>query len=965
MKTHITVGITGLLLFMGSFAVTAQKNLPQALETLINKAEKLYKQNAFKESNETYLQIIKTLDAQYKDYSGYNEVLIGCYSKLMGLNSRQALNNFPKMVAYANKAKQLLKVVKDFKEKGLTYYRLAIVAANQGDFKRTGDYLNQSLEVAQKTNDQDLYARVLTTLGRLMLNSSKYTEALGHFEKVERLYKELPETPPSSIANIYYLISGVYVVTYQHDKAVKYIQKQLDFAIKNFGKNSPQVLLIYTQAVVQYVNMRKPVEAKKYIDLMFAMDFPGIENQKFSMYNDLASVQLLENKHEEALKTLQKALEYSFKIYGGENMRNQAVYHKMSISYRKVKKFEEGLKAAQKAMMLNNRGFQPKNLEDYPSLKTAAVKQTQMVFLGERLYLEKEWYVHRKNVAYLQKARKTSQVILAQIKEWRANQGEEKNLQLFIKHFQYLFTRMLHVHLLLYQKTSERKYLAEAFEIMEQSKAYTLLRSLLVTSGSNQDAASILERKLGQQIKNLQAALTAEQGKKQPNKTLVDQYKDDIFTFKNSQDSLQSALKKYAPEYYQTRYRFDIASIDNIQQKLLQPNEMLVEYFLDNESSELFVFTVSPQAVDFKQIDTPTDFIKQVLNFRKSLTDNNFEQFTQIGHQLYKLLIADLPITANTQKLRIVPSGVLYYLPWEALLTQPLSGSSKNYQSLPYLLQKYIISYDYSATLMFNKRKQQMQPDRESLLAFSPDFKAQLALNQENKKDQLRNDIAPLKGAEAEVVALNKLYAGQLFMGKSATEYSFKNNLKNGSVIHLATHAIVDDGNPAYSRLLFSLSSQDTLNDGYLHAYELYNLKLNAELVTLSACNTGFGQISSGEGVMSLGRAFAYAGSPNVLMSLWSVPDQSTSKIMIAFYQNLASGMPKDIALQKAKLTYLESGDNLANNPFYWSSFVLIGDPKPLSLRPYTPFYLKSMFLWLVGLIVIGGGIFITTRRIS
>jgi CHAT domain-containing protein len=163
---------------------------------------------------------------------------------------------------------------------------------------------------------------------------------------------------------------------------------------------------------------------------------------------------------------------------------------------------------------------------------------------------------------------------------------------------------------------------------------------------------------------------------------------------------------------------------------------------------------------------------------------------------------------------------------------------------------------------------------------------------------------------------------------------------------------VINDQHPALSKLLFSLSSKDTLNDGYLHAYELHNLQLNTELVTLSACNTGFGKIQTGEGVMSLGRAFAYAGSPNVLMSLWSVPDGSTSKIMTEFYKHLANGMPKDVALRKAKLAYLNNADNLTSNPFYWSSFVLIGNAQPLQLQINSAFYQQGMFLWWIFMLV-------------
>ena len=131
---------------------------------------------------------------------------------------------------------------------------------------------------------------------------------------------------------------------------------------------------------------------------------------------------------------------------------------------------------------------------------------------------------------------------------------------------------------------------------------------------------------------------------------------------------------------------------------------------------------------------------------------------------------------------------------------------------------------------------------------------------------------------------MRELCKGEYFTDQSATEQNFKRNADRFKIIHLATHAMIDNQNPAKSRLLFNIDP-DSGEDGMLYSYELYGINLNAGLVTLSACNTGFGQVSWGKGVLSLARAFAYAGSPNVVMSLWPVDDQLTSGLVKAFYE--------------------------------------------------------------------------------
>ena len=178
-----------------------------------------------------------------------------------------------------------------------------------------------------------------------------------------------------------------------------------------------------------------------------------------------------------------------------------------------------------------------------------------------------------------------------------------------------------------------------------------------------------------------------------------------------------------------------------------------------------------------------------------------------------------------------------------------------------------------------------------------------------------------------------------------ASEANFKAKASDFGILHLAMHAFTVDQNPLFSRLIFTPAS-DTTEDNFLHAIELYNMKLHAQMTVLSACNTGLGAVKKGEGIMSLSRAFAYAGVPSLVMSLWSVPDKSTSSIMVDFYKGIKEKRPKDEALRTAKLNYLKQTkvDELTH-PFYWAGFIPVGDMTPVESSTNSLWYLIPMIL--------------------
>ena len=173
---------------------------------------------------------------------------------------------------------------------------------------------------------------------------------------------------------------------------------------------------------------------------------------------------------------------------------------------------------------------------------------------------------------------------------------------------------------------------------------------------------------------------------------------------------------------------------------------------------------------------------------------------------------------------------------------------------------------------------------------------------------------------QTEIETIAKLMKGDTFLGDDASVKNFKEQALDASILHLATHAEIDNNNPLYSKLVFS-------KDSVLTASDIYTLPINAELAVLSACETGFGKVEKSEGVMSMSRAFQYAGVSSTVMSLWKVPDQETAKLMELFYKYLKKGNSKDEALKNAKTEYLKTTDDVVlKHPFYWSGFVISGD---------------------------------------
>ncbi|MGB7890885.1 MAG: CHAT domain-containing protein, partial [Microcoleus sp.] len=279
---------------------------------------------------------------------------------------------------------------------------------------------------------------------------------------------------------------------------------------------------------------------------------------------------------------------------------------------------------------------------------------------------------------------------------------------------------------------------------------------------------------------------------------------------------------------------------------------------------------------------------------------------------LHQLLIDPietlLPKDPNARVI-FIPQGSLFQVPFPAL--QDASGT--------YLIEKHTILTAPSIQVLDLTRQQrqklaQKPTNSGSALVLGNPTMPSVSLSLGEPKQQL----SPLPGAEAEARAIAPLLKTQALTGAQGTKAAIVQKMPQASIIHLATHGLLDDVRGLGSAIAMAPSGSD---DGLLTAEEIFDMKLQASLVVLSACNTGEGRIT-GDGVIGLSRALISAGVPSVIVSLWAVPDAPTSELMQSFYQNLQNNPDKAQALRQAMLTTMKTHPQPRN----WAAFTLIGE---------------------------------------
>ncbi len=519
------------------------------------------------------------------------------------------------------------------------------------------------------------------------------------------------------------------------------------------------------------------------------------------------------------------------------------------------------------------------------------------------------------------------------------------------------YQNAVEVAYLLYEKNADIRYAQAAFDYTARSKAVLLMTTLRenqsITTGVPNSVA-MAERRINTEILYLRKAVSDEQAKSTANQSRIAFLEKKQFQLLHKYDSLLRHIEMVYPAYYALRFKPTMSDVEAVQANL-QHDELMIEYLLSD--SVYYIFGISPTTFIFKKLENQKLLTETANLFRNDYVQilpnhsrNDFERYINNASKLYQLLIQPVEDQIDNKRLVIVPDGLLGYIPFEILLpvNDPamLADTAGGYANLPYLFLDHPVSYVYTSGMRLIKPSNKGGYSK-GFLGMAPSYETISSVI----LDSLGVGLNKLPFAQEETKQATHFWKGDMLLASDATKGRFLSKAADYQLIHLAMHGLIDDENPLYSKLVFQPTH--SVKESILETFELYSLKLNADLVVLSACNTGSGKLRLSEGIMSLSRGFLFAGVPSIVMTGWEVNDQSGNELTKKFYHFLQAGDSKDVALQKAKAGFLSESNMLKSHPFFWASYMVVGDNSPVVFSPGSKFSTKSILHFSILLFVL------------
>jgi CHAT domain-containing protein/Tfp pilus assembly protein PilF len=874
---------------------------------------------------------------------------------------------------YGFKALQIRKEIfgENSTEVANTYNNIGLIYGEKGEHDKALEYYFKALQIRKEILDEKNpeVAAIYSNMGLVFYYKGEYNKSLEYYFTALQIYKELYKEKHPFVASTYDNIGSAYNDKGEYDKALESHFKALQIRKEILDENHPDVAASYNNIGIVYYETGENDKALEYFfkALQIKKEILGGNHPDLaSSYNNIGNVYSKKGDYKKALDYNYKSLQIEKEINGEKHPNVAASYENIGNVYSFKGEYDRALEYFQKgaASCLNDfndtvdvynipiiRGYLNWNsLLPILQSKAEIIADENKILKGikdsDRGKIALRHYQACDTLIDITRKKITAQSDKLALGE-QASKIYGEAIDLLIPILPANNGEVVK------KMSDEDRNLA--FYFSEKNKSTVLLQAL-----AGQEALKFagIPDSLLQKEHLLKTDITF-YTKKLAEPELLDStqhvlYQDRLFRRNRSIDSLILVFEKQFPEYHNLKYNNKPAKTKDIQ-KLLDRKTALISYFLGDTT--ITIFTLTKSNLDVKRVPKMTNLNDSIVFFRYGLTLGMPKIYRRLGYKLYQQLFPDAAsIDGQIENLYIVPDGSLATLPFESLLTENYAGDINAYIDYPYLIKKYNISYSYSANLVYLTFSKEASSTIEitklnDWLGFAPVFdnrsEQSMVMSSQELQRQLsglktdsmminrsmfnEDYISPLPATEIETEAIFKLYddnnlKAKVLLHDNANEKSVKSDeIEQYRILHFATHGFINSERPELSGLLMA---QDTTGgeDGVLYSGEIYNLKLNADLVVLSACETGLGKIQKGEGIIGLTRALLYAGGKNIIVSLWQVLDESTSDLLVDFYKNsLASKrqLSYSEALKNAKLKMISEGKYA--NPFFWSPFILIG----------------------------------------
>lgn len=876
-----------------------------AQNDLLARAESAYNDEKFQLAYDLYKEIGETFysNENYSSYVDTHLKMIDCqlqlgdpfHAKSLAINTlefiKKETNNQPVLQA---RCQTLL---------GLSYLNLG----------HNDEALESLLEAEARfpAEDSKEKANCLDAIGQVYNNNENKQLATQYLEQAFKMRRTLFGPQSIEAANSYNNLGQVYLIS-DPLQAVIYFNRAKGIYEEQLGNDSRRALranLNIAFAEIEQGNyddaLEQLNEVKQIYDITYSEEHPN----KAYIQSIISNVHLQKDEYEEALLRQNEALQMYISLFGEKHPEVANAYFTIGEIYKAKSEFKVSVEFYQRAIFANLPDQTYTEVYDQPELENyfnadilLRSLQAKAIALGA-LHFEKSLNV-KDLVGAIDTYRKCDDLITI-IRRKRLNESDKLRLGQIAKE---VYENGIQLSLILSEQSFNRKkHLQTAFDFCERSKSSVLLEAITESKAKKfagiPDEQIQLEDSLKDEISYLEQQLA------QPENTDNQEMKDLLFSYQNTYRTFITSLETNYPEYYKLKYDQSIATVTSVQEHLSE-NSAMLSYFLGDQ--ELYIFIITNKGIKAERRAKGEDFNKLTSALRNAIKYNSKTIFLKTARSLHGLLIPDLP--SSISELVILPDGVLGTLPFESFIHP--DDEAEEYAQAAFLIKDYHLSYDYSATLFNDRHADKQQINPEILLIAPVSF----------EENEVRMNTLP--GSEKEIEEIKYIFMGsncetKVQAGNDASESNFKKeNLGKYRYLHFATHGLVNESEPSLSRIFLKPGANE---DGSLYTGEIYNLNIDADLVTLSACETGLGKVAKGEGIVGLSRALQYAGANNIIVSLWQVADESTAQMMIEFYKyNLNNDHHGyNTALRQAKLSLLTS-DEYAR-PYYWAPFILVG----------------------------------------
>ena len=833
---------------------------------------------------------------------------------------------------------------------GTSYSNIGNLYSIRGEFDQALIYLRAALEEFE-TAGQRLYVGILyLNIGTTYERMGDYGQAMLYHEKSLRIFREHLPADHVYLATVYANIGICLEQEGYPTRAEDNYRRSLDIYLQRFGPAHPRVADAYSYLGSAHLQRQDYARALDFHQR--ALDIR--RNHQRGPSEDMADSYTQLGFTYQALRDYATARDYFIRarqiygrIYGPVNALYANAQTNISHTFYEQAEPDSGLFYLARAL---------ESLDFSPGLPDPFVQVRSLPELLEVSGLQSELYLMRYRadgrLADLEAATRSAERGMALIEYTKTRYAEQSSRSVLQREGFDLYETAIEIARTRAVRYADPSELEPAFTYAERGNNALLADALRETEARHY--AGIPDSLLARE-RALQADITHYE---QQRFELLQQgggisvahmnaLTDALFEKKHAYRQLIRRFEAAYPDYYALKYDQRELSVRDVQTRLLQPGQTLVEYF-DGEAG-IYAFVVRPDSFFLVPLGDPAAIHHQVELLSRSLV--GYPQFYEdayqadalyvnAAHALYRQLVAPLE-RHLTETLIIVPGGRLGYVPFDALLrTRPERYEA--FRQHDYLLRHHRVSYAYSATLLSRMRGRGRSRAEQPFLGVAPAF-----AGTGGGTRQLRHN-------QTEVNRLRARMGGEALTGTVATLDRFRAAAADYRLLHLATHGKANNVAGEYSYIAFAPDS-DTTEAAKLYVSELYNLRLDADMVVLSACESGTGEWQEGEGIIGMTRGFAYAGARSVLTALWLVDDKTSLHLMDAFYGELQAGLAKDEALRRARLAYIDSRAHRRAHPYFWAAYTPVGDMAPLELAA-PPAGLPQLAKWLLpaGVLLIG-----------